>query len=177
MRFCSTILKEHKFSTIVMRNSATQWTCTKLCCPAMGHRRTLWNKRLFLQGSSLSSLLMPTFITIPVQTHCTWYIWMHGQCSPCSGTPETLNSCQEKQEERASIRIHFVRVTDSHRAAPSFEVESLDFYLLSYFTDISSDRFATPDRQKSADSWPPWCQWVLLLVFIEARFHSIFVLD
>lgn len=161
----------------MVRNSATQWTCTKLCPPAMGHGRTFWNKRLFLQGSSLASLLMPTFINIPVQTHCTWHIWMHSQCLPCLGTPETLNSSQEKQEERTSIRRHFVRVTDSHRAAPNIEVESLNFYLVSYFTDISSDRFATLDRQKWVDSWPPWCQWVLLLAFMEPRFHYILVLD
>lgn len=42
-----------------------------------------------------------------------------------------------------SVRIHNVIVTDSHRGAPSFEVESPCLCLTSRFTDISPHRFAT----------------------------------
>ena len=169
----------HKFSGIVIGNSATRWTCTKLCPSAMGHRRTFLKKSLFLQCSSLASLLMPTFINIPVQTHYTWYIWMHSQCSPCLGTPETLKGSQEKKGERMLIRRHNVRVTDSHRAAPSFEVESLCFYLTSHFTDISTDRFTTLGRAEEVSRFLTSLMsvWVLLLAFMEPRVRSILVLD
>ena len=169
----------HKVSGTVMRKSATRWACTKLCPSAMGHRRTFWKKRLFLHSSSLASLLMPAFINIPAQRHCTWYIWMHGQCSPCLGTPETLKSSQEKQGERMPIRRHNVRVADSHWVAPSFEVESWCFCLTSCFTEISTDRFAALGRAEEVSRFLNSSRsvWVWLLAFMDPRFHSILVLD
>lgn len=142
----------YKFSGTVMRELATHWTCTKICPSAMGRRRIFLKRRLFLQGSSLANLLMPIFINIPVQTTVPATFECTASAQPAWAPQKHSKAAEKKKKKRERMPFRALPklpgVTDSHRTAPSFEVESLFLYLTSPFVDISTVGFAPLGRSE-----------------------------
>lgn len=86
-------------ATVMKSQSATYWTCTKPCSPAMGHRRTFLKKRLFLQDSSFANLLLPTFINIPVQRADALYL-VHLDAQPVLTLLGPIRNAQKQPRKK-----------------------------------------------------------------------------